>query len=476
MKPINHRILLLLTAIVFSSFALTAQATKTDVDLSQRMLERRAVEAVIWGLPAVNFDRMHQAALNAGAKPNQIVYWSRPIDWKNQLFTPNPNTIYLMPFIDTTEVGPVVLEIPPVKGGAAIVGSIDDVWQMPYEDVGTAGADVGKGGKYLILPPNYTGVVPEGYIPIRAKTYKTYGLMRSNIEVDSKAGIAKAVEYAKRMKLYPLSEAGNNPKTTFVDSIDKLYDATIPYDFRFYEALNRIVQTEPWLTRDKAMIDTLKYIGIEKGKPFAPDAQTKEILEAAIVEAHHWLDYKYDAGFAGKYLYNKGTHWALPVFPDVIPEAQNSYAGSDTYPLDARAITYTYIFFAPKVLGTGQFYFFGIKDSKGKDLEGSKTYRLRVPANAPVKQYWSVVAYDRVTHALIRNMPSAGIASNMPEVQKNADDSVDVWFGPKAPAGKKSNWIPTNADGRFELVFRFYGPKPSLFDKTWVLPDLEKVE
>jgi len=476
MSSTRTKSLIFAAAILFPSAGLMAQTSNPATEITERVVKSRAIEAVIWGMPAVNYDRMYQAALGAGAGPNQIVYWSRTIDWKSQLLTPNPNTIYLLPFMNTRDVGPVVLEIPPVEGGAAIVGTVDDVWQMPYEDVGAAGADLGKGGKYLILPPDFAGTVPDGYIPIASKTYETYGLLRSNIEVDSEAGIAKAVAYAKRIKLYPLSEAGNDPQTTFVDAIDDLYDATIPYDLRFYESLNRIVQTEPWLTRDKAMIDTLRSIGIEKGKPFNPDARTKSVLTEAIAEANVWLDYKYDASFSGVYGFNEGTNWALPVYPDMVPEAQSGYAGPDTYPVDARGVTYTFIFFAPKDLGAGQFYFFGIKDSKGKDLEGGSTYRLRVPANAPVQQYWSVVAYDRVTHALIRDMPSAAIASNMPEVQENTDGSVDVWFGPRAPAGKESNWIPTNADGRFELVFRFYAPEPALFDKTWVLPDLEKMD
>lgn len=441
--------------------------------LPERMIERRAIEAVIWGIPAVNYDRMFEAARAASAGPNQIVYWSRPINWMNQTLTPNPNAIYVMPFIDTTSVGPMVMEIPPATGGA-IVGSLMDVWQVPIEDVGVAGVDKGQGGKYLILPPDYEGSVPDGYIPMPSSTYQTYGLLRANIADDSDAGIAKSVEYARRIKLYPLSQAADAPPTTFVDAIDELYDATIPYDLRFFESLDRIVQTEPWLERDKAMIDTLRSLGIEKGKPFSPDEQTKRILNGSMAEARAWIDAQMVAGYANTY--NEGTHWALPVFPVFYPEAQKGYTDRDSYSVDARGVTYSFIFFAPKHLGEGQFYFFAIHDEKGNDLEGSSTYRLRVPANAPVNLFWSVVAYDRETHALIRDMPQCTCASNMPEVEQNADGSVDVWFGPKAPEGKESNWIPTKADGRFELVFRFYGPEPPLFDKTWVLPDLELLD
>jgi hypothetical protein len=108
-------------------------------------------------------------------------------------------------------------------------------------------------------------------------------------------------------------------------------------------------------------------------------------------------------------------------------------------------------------------------------LDGAGTYRLTVPANAPVKEYWSATAYDRATHALIRDMPRASRASQDSAVQKNTDGSVDIYFGPKAPAGKESNWVPTSASGKFEVLFRLYSPEKALFDKTWKLPDIEKM-
>ena len=109
-------------------------------------------------------------------------------------------------------------------------------------------------------------------------------------------------------------------------------------------------------------------------------------------------------------------------------------------------------------------------------MDGAATYRLTVPSNPPVKQYWSVVLYDFATHALIRDMPYGSRSSQSPGLQTNADGSVDVYFASKAPAGKESNWVPTNANGRFEALFRFYGPEKALFDKTWVLPDIEKIQ
>jgi hypothetical protein len=240
--------------------------------LTRRALERRAVDAVIWGVPAVNFDLMYQAMVRdakAGPGSNKIVYWSKLSDWKNQTLTPNPDAVYFMPFFDTKE-GPVVLEVPPAGEDGSITGSVMDCWQAALEDVGTAGVDKGKGGKCLILPPGYKEKIPDGYLAMPSDNFQGYGLLRSILKTGGDAGVAKAVAYAKRMKVYPLSQAANPPATTFIDASGVVFEANIPYDARFFDALNRMVQSEPWLTRDKAMIDPLRAIGIEKGKPFTP--------------------------------------------------------------------------------------------------------------------------------------------------------------------------------------------------------------
>ncbi len=449
----------------------------TPAQLAERAMHRRAVEAVIWGMPAVNAELMFQAMVQPKGDFNQVVYWSRLISWKNQTLTPNPDTIYLMPFYNTKDAGPMVLEIPPASEGAdsaSITGSIDDAWQEALEDVGPAGVDKGKGGKYLILPPGYKEKAPDGYIALPSQTYTGFALLRSNIKSGSDADIAKAVAYGKRVKFYPLSQASNPPETKFVDAIDVVFDSTIPYDLRFFQTLDRFVQREPWLERDKVMIDQLKTIGIEKGRPFNPDANTQKILSDAAREAHAWLDLKYEGNFTPPF--NEGSRWALPAAADVLEGMQTHFAKPDSYPVDGRGVGYSMGYFSPKHLGAGQFYLMTIVDKAGKPFDGGGTYRLNVPANAPVKLYWSATVYDRATHALIRDMKWSSRSSNTPGLQKNADGSVDLYFSPKAPSGKESNWIPTATDGKFEVLFRLYGPEKPLFDKTWKLPDIQKTQ
>jgi hypothetical protein len=445
----------------------------TSEDIAQHAIARRAAEAVIWGMPAVNYDLMVQAAKKNNGNYNQIIYWSHLPNWKNQTLTPNPDAIYLIPFINSKD-GPVVLEIPPAGPDGSITGSVDDAWQTAIEDVGPAGVDKGKGGKYLLLPPDYKAKAPAGYIPMQSSTYQSYALLRSILKSGSDADVAKGVAYGKRIRIYPLSQAAHPSETTLVDVVEDVFDSTIPYDMRFFESLNRMVQYEPWLERDKAMIDSLKTLGIEKGKPFNPDAKMQDALKAGIEEAHAWLEMRYDGVF--KPPFYDGEQWALPASQELVQGLGTNYASPNSYPVDSRGLAFSYAFFSAKHLGAGQYYLMTIKDKDGQIFEGAKTYRLNVPADAPITQYWSATVYDRATHAFIRNMPYSNRSSQTPGLQKNADGSVDVYFGPKAPAGKESNWIPTDANGKFEVLCRFYGPAKALFDKTWKLPDIEKVQ
>ena len=423
-------------------------------------------------MPAVNTELMYDEMLKAGGKPGEVIYWGKPLDWHNQTLTPNPDTLYFMGFYDTKASGPMVVEIPPAGEDGSLNGNFVTLWQTALEDAGLLGVDKGKGVKFVITPPGYAGKIPEGFEQLASDTYGGYFLIRSNLQSRSDADVQKSIAYGKRVKFYPLARIDNPPETVFIDVEDKEFDSTIKYDAGFFTLLDRVVQTEPWIPRDRAMIDQLRTIGIEKGKPFAPNEEMKTALEAGVTEAKALLAARYDAGFPAFF---DGTHWTLPALPEAIEGQSTDYADPDKYAVDARGLGYTYAYIALKRLGVGQYYLINIKDKDGEAYEGAKSYRLHVPADAPVQQYWSVTAYDRETHALIKGVDRASRASNAADLAKNADGSVDIWFGPKAPEGKETNWVPTDPDRRFELMFRFYAPTKALFDKAWTLPDVEKV-
>src|SRR6478609_2772919 len=391
----NH--LLLLSALLFASCAQNIKKENTDTmaqvlsvdsaafkpaDIDEQLVYNRAIEAVIWGMPAVNFELLHNGIVQAKGDFNQVVYWSGLISSKNQTLTPNPDVIYINPLYDTRN-GPVVLEIPAAKDSSSITGSVDDGWQTAIEDVGPAGVDKGKGGKYLILPPGYKEKIPQGYIAMPSATYTGFAILRSNLTDAGEKDIARAIEYGKRVKIYPYAQAANPPQTAFVDLLDVEFSNVIPYDIDFFEVLNQFVQREPWLTRDMAMIDQLKTIGIEKGKAFQPDARTEEILTAAIKDAHTWIDKKYQTVFDPPFY--EGTHWALPAFPGFTKAIMENYNDSNSYPVDERAAAYSIAYFSAKHLGEGQYYLMTVKDAKGKSFDGAKLYKLHLPANVPVK-------------------------------------------------------------------------------------------
>jgi hypothetical protein len=445
-----------------------APASPADGEAQWRA--HRAAEAVIWGMPAVNYDLMRQQMLGkTPGKENQVIYWGRPLDWHNQTLTPNPDTIYLMAFLNTREVGPVVLEIPPAGPAGSINANIVNTWQVPLEDAGAHGIDAGKGIRFVLVPPGYNDPVPAGFQVLEPGTFGSYALIRSTLASHADADVARSVDYGKQVRVYPLSQAAHPPATTFVDVADVDFDSTIRYDASYFDNLDRIVQQEPWLPRDSVMIDKLKSLGIEKGKAFAPDAAIRSALEAGIQAARQRLAATYDRGFP---IFYPGTHWMLPADPALIASAQGGFTDPDAYPVDARGLAYTYAYIGIKRMGAGQFYMIATKDSAGAALDGNRTYQLHVPPNVPVEQYWSVTAYDRQTHALIRNMPRASRASNIADLVRNPDGSVDLFFGPAAPQGKQANWIPTDPVRGFEVMFRAYGPTPAFMQKAWALPDL----
>jgi hypothetical protein len=465
------RLMLALTAVIVSTATVLADSHGTN-DVHDRLSRSRAAEAVIWGMPAVNTLLMYDQMVKAGGKPGQIIYWGKPLDWRNQTLTPNPDTLYFMGFYDTRTDGPMVVEIPPAGEGGSLNGNFVTLWQASLEDAGLFGIDKGAGIRFVITPPGFAGTIPEGFRQLAADTYSGYFLVRSNLASHDRKDVEKSLAYGKRVRFYPLAELDSPPPTVFLDVKDVDFDSTIKYDLSFFTLLDRVVQNEPWIARDRVMIDQLRTIGIEKGKTFFPDAAEREVLEAGMEDARTWLSARYDAGFP---VFFNGTRWTMPALPDAVEGQATAYADPDKYAVDARGVAYTYAYIAIKHLGVGQFYLISITDKSGRNYDGGLAYRLRVPPGVPVRQYWSVTVYDRETHALVRGMDRASRASNAADVEKNSDGSVDIYFGPQAPDGKQANWIPTDPNREFELMFRFYGPTQDLFDKRWALPDLKRM-
>ena len=124
-------------------------------------------------------------------------------------------------------------------------------------------------------------------------------------------------------------------------------------------------------------------------------------------------------------------------------------------------------------LGTGSFYFATFNDHGGNPLEGGNTYRLHVPAKVPVSQFWSATVYSLETSSFFLNAPNLTLGSLDKDLKKNDDGTVDLYFGPKPPAGQESNWLYTQSGQKWFPWFRLYGPEKAVFDKSFRLPDIE---
>jgi len=315
--------------------------------------------------------------------------------------------------------------------------------------------------------------VPDGYVILRPKTYNTYTLLRSILasrtEADTKIGDA----LAKQVKVYPLSQAGMSPEQRFIDMTGKPYNAVVPYDDTFYDSLARVIGEEPVQPLDLQMLGMIRSLGIEKGKEFKPDAATRAQLKTAATEAHAWLIDAITTTFARFYPDGK---WNLPVPPNGLT-TEFLWELPNYFDVDARGTTLASFFGPVKTLGLGSFYFSAYFDHDGEPLLGDMNYTLHVPPNVPANQFWAMTVYDLETEAFFLNAKNVTVDSLDTAVQKNADGSVDIYIGPKAPAGKEANWIYTAPGKKWYPWFRFYGPEwNGIFGKNWKLPDIELVK
>jgi hypothetical protein len=324
--------------------------TYSSEELTQRAVARRAVDAAIWAMPIVNFDAMRQAFFrDAKAAYGDIMFWSKPGSWKLQCLTPNASVRYVFSFTNTSQAGPVVVELP-ATGDAVLNGTIIDAWQVPLVDLGIAGYDQGKGGKYLPLPPNYRGGVPTGYFVVPMKTYNGFVGLRVITKGEDETSVNKAVAYLALIRIYPLSKAAALPQSNFVDMANIVWDAVARFDDGFYTSLARMMGEEPVQPRDAEMAGMLRTLGIDKDKEFKPDEPTRTALRAAAQEAHAWFMDRLVT--YGEHFWPDGK-WDIPV-PPIGPKSGFTWEADGILDVDARGIAFFSFFCPPKKLGTGQ--------------------------------------------------------------------------------------------------------------------------
>jgi hypothetical protein len=434
----------------------------------------RGIEAFLTGMPATSVYAACEGLDKAGIKRNQgIGITEELMDARSLFLTPNTTTVYVFMCLDLKD-GPMALQVPP-----GVLGPVDDAYFRWVTDVGLTGPDAGKGGKYLFVPPGYTGALPsDGYFVVKPRTNTLLVFYRAFVRGGD---IAAAVRNVKaNAQVYPfhaVSESGGPPATTFVNTSGLKFNTISSNTFRFYEELNAVVQNEPADFADPDTVGLFAAIGIKKGKPFAPDARMKAILTDAVAVAN---------GFARANLVAPRDE-RTKIYPDrqwITPFVGGSYLFLDGAErlLDARNMFFYYATgITPAMsmsrVGSGSAYAGAFRDSKENYFDGAKIYKIMLPGPVPAKDFWSFQVYDNQTRSLLEtDQKLAGLGSTTPGIKTNPDGSVTVWFGPRAPAGQESNWVQTMPGKGWNVLLRLYGPLEPWFNKTWKPGDIELVQ
>jgi hypothetical protein len=441
--------------------------------LRDELFYQRAIHAYMTMLPALNVIGMRDGSEAAfGSGYNVLPIWKDRMDARCWVPTPNADVIYSMSYLDLKETGPLVVAVPP-----EIIGMFTDFFQRTITDVGAIGPDRARGGLYLLLPPGYQGHVPDSYFAFESSTYNVFLFFRT---VMGKGPDPKpAVAIAERTRIYPLWEEEKNIKPmTFPNGSGKRVDMMYPVDYSYWEKLKKFVDYEPVEAITPELRGVLAAIGIVKGRPFEPTKNQKRLLEKAVQVAPKMiLALRMEPRADKRDLYYKDRQYVRAWAAATAEWMQESYLD-----VNQRATFFQYAYSsAPamvmRTIGAGSKYPVAMRDADGNFLNGSNHYKMHLPAGIPAKAFWAVTLYN-ITDGTMPETPQLLPSKNSLDesIAKNADGSVDLFFGPTRPEGTaETNWIQT-VDGRdFMAVIRLYGADIAFFDQTWKPDDVVKV-
>jgi hypothetical protein len=436
--------------------------------LSDALVFSRAIEVYLDQMHGVSWYNVWKGVAAAGsAKPNQLVIWETLMDSETLLLTGNTETVYGLASFDLKRDGPVVVEIPPM-----MLGGISDMWQNEIAGIGPTGEDKGKGGKFLLLPPGYSGSIPDGYMVLKCTTFSMSLGVRGFLQ-DGKPD--KAVALMKTAKAYPFSQASNPPAMVFANGSGVEVETIFSDNFKFFEDLSDLVEKEPADRLQSHERFLLASIGIEKGKPFKPDADRKALFEEAAQTASAIARAKSFASTEEERLVYNDRKWEWAFIGGSATWDTQGYVNTDR----RASFAYIAIGMSPamvkKIVGGGSQYLWTPRDSNDEFLDGGKNYSLHIPSNIPVKNFWSAVVYDAESRSLLRNGEKFPSVSQYTGPQTNDDGSIDIYFGPEIGKGKEKNWIKTIPGKGWFIILRYYGPLDPFFDKTWKPDDIKKM-
>lgn len=420
----------------------------------------RGTTAFLDGIPVASLAALITGLKSAGIKSNDVGITENLIDARSLLLTANTTVVYVMAPLDLSD-GPIVINAPP-----AMLGFIDDAAFKYVTDIGIAGPDQGKGGKFLVLPPNYEGDVPDGYFVSQSKTYANWLVLRAPVKGGDVETPVKAVKSI--LNIYPLSQADNPPAEVFTDMSGKQFNTVHANNFEFFNEINAVIQAEPSDAFSPELLGAFASIGIKKGQPFAPDARMKAILtEAAAIGNATARALSFKPRNKSTYFY-EDRRWNSPFVG-----LSHVFMNQGARVLDDRTFFH---YFATGItpamtkpaVGKGSVYAASALDSTGAYLDGSKTYSVTLPSPVPAANFWSFMIYSGQTRSILEtDQKTGGVDSQSPDIKPNDDGSYTVWFGPTPPKGKEGNWVQTLPGKSFNVLLRLYGPLEPWFEKTW---------
>ncbi|MBY5357240.1 DUF1254 domain-containing protein [Rhizobium leguminosarum] len=477
------------------------------------------VEAFVNAYQGASVAAIFKGFEDAGVADNTAVIWSELMDAKSLFLTANADTIYFWVNLNVAE-GPIVIETPPMS-----LGVIDDVWFRWVTDFGLPGPDRGEGGRYLLVPPGYKGELPEsGYFVRKLATTRATALGRSFLDNNDPKPTAALIK--KTLKVYPYVSGGYGTSIAsaldgsatlrrtpdhkldwsflkpqepvkFTEGTGKVMNTIPPNDFSYFEMINELVQKEPAEALDPEIMGSLAAIGIIKGKPFEPDVRMKKILtDAAAIGTGAGRTLNWNARPSEGWFYYPGSAWTNMLFaggytfetppPEVSADGKiTPYPATGARTLNSRTAMFFYATgitpaMIMRLTGIGSQYLGAFVDSKGEYLDGSKTYKLTLPANIPAEKFWSLTLYDNQTRSMLdtpQRYPRAGSQSYpSPAALADPDGSTTIYFGPTKPEGiSEGNWIQTVPGKGWNTLLRLYSPLQPFFTKEWRVGEIELV-
>jgi len=425
----------------------------------------RAADAFLKGMPAASVAALIEGAHSIGAvEAHQVMLFDGLMNSKSLFLTGNSATVYVIPDLDLKRDGPTVIEAP--KG---LLGAANDGFFRFIDNI--------TGGKYLFLPPGYEGDVPEGYTVYRPETYRIWVFLRKTPANKKPETVAAAAnEIREGLKVYRLADAENPPAMEWISGTDKAFNTIHYNNAEFYHHMNEAIQYESTGFLTPEIRGLFASLGIEKGKPFNPDDRMKAILADGVAignaqaRAIVWYP-RIDMDMGGVQIYpDTGSAWNMAYTGRNV-----HFNGEDGGTMNTNArVSFHYpytavtpVMAAPR-LGKGSDYGIAFLDGDKQPFDGSKSYKITLPADAPIANFWAVTIYDTQTRSMLQtDQKNCGIDSLQDGLRYNRDRSIDIYFAPEAPPGYKSNWVQTVPGKSWFTILRMYSPLEKWIDQSW---------